>query len=85
VLHALAEGDAIAQRLRVILVTGAVTDPDLHAEALDLLRRSCGPDRTLADASAHAEKARAELAALPAIPARDVLDGLCDVVRDRTV
>jgi heptaprenyl diphosphate synthase len=85
VLHALSMADPIADRLRVILVTGAVTDPDLHAEALDLLRRSCGPARTLADANAHAEKARAELSTLPAIPAREALTELCDAVRDRSL
>ncbi len=85
VLHALAANDAIADRLRVILVTGAVTDPELHAEALGLLRRSRGPAMASADARAYGEKARAELAALPPIPARDVLIGLCDVVRDRSV
>lgn len=85
VLHALSMADPIADRLRVILVTGAVTDPDLHAEALDLLRRSCGPARTLADANAHAEKARAELSTLPAIPAREALTDLCDAVRDRSL
>jgi heptaprenyl diphosphate synthase len=85
VLHALSADDSIANRLRVILVTGAVTDPDLHAEALDLLRRSCGPARTRADARDHAEKARAELATLPAIPARESLTELCDEVRDRTI
>lgn len=84
VLHALAAQDAIADRLRVILVTGPVTDPELHAEALDLLRRSTGPEKARADARNHAEKARAELAELPPIPARDILAGLCDVVRDRS-
>lgn len=85
VLHALAAGGPLADRLRVILVTGAVTDPALHAEALDLLRAGPGPAQASADALAYAEKARAELALLPPDNARDVLDGLCDVVRDRTV
>lgn len=77
VLHALAADDAIAARLRVIMVAGAVTDPDLHAEALELLRRSCGPALASADAREHAERARAELSALPDVPARGMLERLC--------
>jgi len=85
VLHALAAGGPLADRLRVILVTGAVTDSALHAEALDLLRRSTGPALARADARCYGERARAELAALPPLRARAVLEGLCDVVRDRSV
>jgi heptaprenyl diphosphate synthase len=68
----------------VILVTGAVTDPALHAEALDLLLRGPGPALARADARRYAEKAHAELAALPPLRARAVLEGLCDFVRDRS-
>jgi len=85
VLHALASSGPVADRLRVILVTGAVTDSELHAEALDLLRRSPGPARARADARCYAERARTELAALPPLRARAVLEGLCDFVRDRSV
>jgi heptaprenyl diphosphate synthase len=85
VLHALRAGGPMADRLRVILVTGAVTDSQLHAEALDLLLGSPGPALARADARRHAENARVELAALPPLRARRVLDGLCDVVLDRTV
>jgi heptaprenyl diphosphate synthase len=84
VLHALGAGGPLADRLRVILVTGAVTDSALHAEALDLLRRGPGPALARADARRHAENARAELAALPALRARTVLESLCDVVLDRS-
>lgn len=85
VLHALAAGDRAADRLRVLMVTGPVTDPDLHAEALALLRASVGPALTCADARRHADKARAALSTLPAIPARAALSDLCDRVLDRTV
>ncbi|MBB4906948.1 polyprenyl synthetase family protein [Actinophytocola algeriensis] len=83
VLHALAAGDAAADRLRVLLVTGTVTDPDLHAEALGLLRDGPGPSLTRADAGDHAELARAALADLPRGEAREVLDSLCDAVLER--
>jgi heptaprenyl diphosphate synthase len=85
VLHALAEDGPDADRLREILSTGAVTDPDLHAEALELLRRSPGMVLARADARRYAEDARAELADLPPLRARAVLEGLCDFVRDRSV
>ena len=85
VLHALAAGDAAADRLRVILVAGTVTDPELHAEALALLRTGPGPELTRADARHHAEKARAALSTLVPNHARDMLASLCDVVLDRAV
>jgi heptaprenyl diphosphate synthase len=85
VLHALAAGDATADRLRVLLVTGTVTDPDLHAEALALLRNGPGPERTLGDAREHAILARAALSELPSVEARGTLESLCDAVLDRTV
>jgi heptaprenyl diphosphate synthase len=84
VLHALAEDGPAADRLRVILVMGAVTDPDLLAEALGLLRAGPGPALARADARCHAERARAALSELPRHPAREVLHGLCDLVLDRT-
>jgi heptaprenyl diphosphate synthase len=85
VLHALAADGPAADRLRVILVTGAVTDPDLHAEALALLRSGPGPALAHADARAHAGSARAALSTVAATPARDLLHDLCDQLLDRTV
>jgi heptaprenyl diphosphate synthase len=85
VLHALRAGGPLADRLRVILVTGAVTDAQLHAEALDLLRGCPGPALARADARRHARNARAELAALPPLRARTVLESLCDMVLDRSM
>jgi heptaprenyl diphosphate synthase len=85
VLHALAAGDAAADRLRVLLVTGTVTDPDLHAEALALLQNGPGPSLTRADARDHASRARAALADLPPVEAREALESLCDVVLERAV
>ncbi len=83
VLHALAAGDAAADRLRVLLVAGAVTDPELHAEALRLLRDGPGPSLTIADARRHAGLARDALSSLPGVPARAALDELCDGVLER--
>jgi heptaprenyl diphosphate synthase len=85
VLHALSAAGAAADRLRVILVAGPVTDPDLHAEALTLLRDGPGPARTRADARHHAELARAALSTLVPGSARDALEGLCDTVLERAV
>ncbi|MFC4854663.1 polyprenyl synthetase family protein [Actinophytocola glycyrrhizae] len=83
VLHALAAEDAAADRLRVLLVAGAVTDPELHAEALTLLREGPGPPLTRADAREHAERARSALAALPPGHAKQTLETLCDRVLER--
>ncbi|MFZ2529957.1 MAG: polyprenyl synthetase family protein [Rhodococcus sp. (in: high G+C Gram-positive bacteria)] len=66
-----------ADRLREILV-GPVVDEDLVAEALELLVRSPGmaaAKRTLAE---FADRAHAELAALPQVPANDALRRLVD-------
>jgi heptaprenyl diphosphate synthase len=82
VLHALAEPGSA--RLREILATGALTDPTLHAEALDLLRRSAGLAKARADVREYAARARAQLAGLPPVPAWAALDSLCDFVVERT-
>jgi heptaprenyl diphosphate synthase len=83
VLHALAAGGPAADRLRAILDRGPVTDPDLHAEALGLLRDSPGLLAARADVDRYVRAAREELAALPPIPARAALDGLAGSVRTR--
>ncbi|WP_083661289.1 polyprenyl synthetase family protein [Actinophytocola xanthii] len=83
VLHALAADGPAADRLRTILARGPVTDPDLHAEALGLLRASPGMLAARADVDRHVQAAREELMALPAIPARAALDGLAGFVRTR--
>ncbi|MGV9746892.1 polyprenyl synthetase family protein [Rhodococcus zopfii] len=77
VLYALRESGPDADRLREILV-GPVVDEDLVAEALDLLVRSPGmaaAKRTLAE---YADRAHAELTALPQGPANDALSRLVD-------
>jgi heptaprenyl diphosphate synthase len=86
VLYALAgdESDAAAVRLREILSAGPVTDDTVHAEALGLLRESAALKRARETVRAYAEQARAELAPLPAVPARRALESLCDFIADRT-
>ena len=55
-----------------------------HAEALALLRAHPAIDEARAQAHLWSEEARACLAPLPAGPAREVLELLCDYVVSRT-
>lgn len=86
VLYALAsdEQDAVSVRLREILSAGAVTDDAQHAEALSLLRDSVALKRARETVRTYAEDARAQLAGLRDIPAREALESLCDFIADRT-
>ncbi len=86
VLYALAsdDADAASARLREILAAGPVTDDELLAEALGLLRESDSVKRARETVRAYAEQARGCLAALPDSPAREALESLCDVISDRT-
>ncbi|MDM4722096.1 polyprenyl synthetase family protein [Micromonospora sp. WMMA1363] len=86
VLYALASDDADVSsvRLREILATGPLTDDDLHAEALGLLRDSPALKRARETVRCYAEDARAQLAPLPDSPARRALESLCDHIADRT-
>jgi heptaprenyl diphosphate synthase len=64
-------------------------DSDLHsdaalAEVLALLRRHPAVEQARSDVQARAESARALLQGLPAGPARDALEELCDTVVTRT-
>ncbi|MBI1377013.1 MAG: polyprenyl synthetase family protein [Frankiales bacterium] len=83
VLLALRGTDPEGARLRELLA-GPITDPDLHAEALTLLRRSPAMAEARAALVSWAESARSELAALPAGPVTDALSQMCDVVVDRS-
>lgn len=86
VLYALADEDASpdAVRLREILSAGPVTDDDLHAEALTLLRNSAALKRARQTVHGYADKARDALSALPDVPARAALATMCDAVADRS-
>jgi heptaprenyl diphosphate synthase len=83
VLYALRSDDRDSRRLAEI-VQGPVTDDELHAEALTLLRDSVGMDRARATVRDYADRARAQLEALPDVPARAALDHLCSYVAART-
>lgn len=86
VLYAMASDDQSpdAVRLREILAGGAVTDPDEHAEALALLRRSDALRQARQKVRDYANRAKSALAGLSDIPARRALEGLCDFIVDRT-
>ncbi len=86
VLYALAadDRDAASVRLREILAAGPVTDDDLHAEALGLLRESPAMKRARETVRSYAERSRAALSGLPEVPARHAMESLCDFIADRT-
>jgi heptaprenyl diphosphate synthase len=86
VLYALRsdDRDASSVRLREVLGVGAVTDDELHAEALGLLRESPALKQARETVRGYAERARAELIGLPEVPARRALESLCDFIADRT-
>ncbi|WP_020678950.1 polyprenyl synthetase family protein [Salinispora tropica] len=86
VLYALAsdDADAASVRLREVLAVGPLTDDELHAEALGLLRESPALKRARETVRSRAEEARAQLAPLPPGPARHALESLCDQIADRT-
>lgn len=84
VRYALAEPGRAARRLRRIVAAGPVTSRARLDTALDLLRASPALPRTAADIARYVTAARTEIAALPDVPARRVLDSLCDFAADRT-
>lgn len=82
VLFALRETGADADRLRELL-KGPVTDDELVAEALALLRSSGGIAAAKATVEQYAEAARAELDGLPDVPGRRALASLVDYTVNR--
>jgi heptaprenyl diphosphate synthase len=82
-LYALRSADPADERLRA-LVRRPLVDDDEHAEALELLRASSALEQARATVRQYAAAARALLADLPDVPARDALRTLTDVVIDRT-
>jgi heptaprenyl diphosphate synthase len=83
VLLALRSGEGGDERLRALLA-GDLTDDARLGEALLLLRAHPALDQARAQVLRRAEDARARLDGLPAGPARDALDALCDLVVTRT-
>lgn len=84
VLHVLATQDRRDRRLRHLLCDTDLTDDDLHAEALTLLRAHPAMERARADLRRWTEDARTELGMLPDLPARAAFEALCDYVVSRT-
>ena len=83
VLHALGSGDPQGVELRELL-TGDLTDDVRLSRALDLLRASEAMAVSRDDLERQAAAARRSLQPLPAGPARDALESLCDVVISRS-
>jgi heptaprenyl diphosphate synthase len=83
VLLVLADDDPAEARLRE-LVSAPVTDDAEHREALALLRSSTGLVRATEVLTRYAERARAQLDALPPGEVREALSALCDYVVTRS-
>src|SRR5258708_19451032 len=67
-------------RLVELLRCGELTDPELHAEALALLRAHPAMELARSDTRRWAATARNEILALPDVPARAAFEALCDFV-----
>jgi heptaprenyl diphosphate synthase len=83
VLYARTSTDPHDARL-IELTSGPIHDDAEHAEALSLLRAHSAMGRARDEAHRWAAEARSTLAPLPAGPARDSLELLCDYVVERT-
>jgi heptaprenyl diphosphate synthase len=83
-LHALRSAGPQDARLTELLSRGELTDPALHAEALRLLRAHPAMDMARADLKDWAERARAEIRALPDVPVRAAFETLCEFVVERS-
>jgi heptaprenyl diphosphate synthase len=86
VLYALrgTSGGRDAARLRELLGDADLSDPGLHAEALQLLRESPAVEEARVTVRTWVSEARDLLAQLPEVPARAAFETLCDFVNTRT-
>jgi heptaprenyl diphosphate synthase len=84
VLYALRSSAPAETRLRFLLSEADLTDADLHAEALALLRSSPALAEARATVREWASGARAIVSSLPAAPPRAAFETLCDFVITRT-
>ncbi len=84
VLHALRSTGPDDARLVELLTGGELADASLHAEALELLRAHPAMTSARDDLRHWAEIARTEVLGLPAVPARDAFEAMCDFVVERT-
>jgi heptaprenyl diphosphate synthase len=83
-LHALRSAGPGDARLVELLNLPDLSDPHLHAEALELLRAHPAMETARADARRWAELARTEIHGLPDVPARTAFEALCEFVVERT-
>lgn len=83
VLMARAAADPADARL-IELLDGDLSDDELHAEALDLLRKHPAMGEAKAYVVARAREAKAQLSVVPAGPVRDALEAFADVVAVRS-
>jgi heptaprenyl diphosphate synthase len=83
-LHALRSAGSGDTRLVDLLSRGELTDPALHAEALELLRGHPAMQLARADTRQWAQAAREQIVALPDVPARAAFEALCEFVTERT-
>jgi heptaprenyl diphosphate synthase len=85
VLYALRGTDSGADAVRLRdLLTADLTDPELHAVALRLLRESPAVEEARETVRSWVTGARDLLAQLPGVPARAAFESLCDFVVTRT-
>ncbi|HEY9871068.1 MAG TPA: polyprenyl synthetase family protein [Candidatus Obscuribacterales bacterium] len=83
-LFVLQRKDEPAGRLRQLISSRAVAEPDGIAEALDLIRSNGGIEATLAYARGYADKSREALRAIPPSRYRESLAGIVDFMLMRT-
>jgi heptaprenyl diphosphate synthase len=83
-LYALRSADPAGARLRSLLLDADLTDPDLHAEALSLLRSSAALEEARETVRTWASDARSLVGQLPDVPARAAFESLCDFVINRS-
>jgi len=84
ILHALRSAGPEDVRLVELLNMGELTDPELHTEALSLLRAHPAMEMARADTRRWAEEARTQILGLPDVPARAAFEALCEFVVERT-
>jgi heptaprenyl diphosphate synthase len=83
-LHALPSARPGDARLVELLGRSDLSDPELNAEALALLRAHPAMAKARDDLRQWVDLARKEILALPDVPARDAFERLCDFVVERT-
>ncbi len=84
ILHALRSAGPGDARLVELLSLPDLADPQLHAEALGLLRGHPAMDMAKVDTRRWAELARTQILGLPDVPARAAFEALCEFVVERT-